>query len=602
MSAPEIINPPGGGGGGTVTGTGTPGKLAKFATASSVGDSVVTESAGAVTITGSNALRGSRGGGGVANNFAAGDGALTVNTTGAYNTATGANALGANTTGNYNTASGENTLKNNISGGFNTAIGSEALRDNTGVCNTAIGSYALPSNLVGGRNTASGYSALFTNTSGYDNTATGSTALLGNTTGHSNTAVGESALCDNTEGSFNTAIGAYAGAGITTGTGNTVLGAQTGGLAAGLTNNIILANGTGAIKAQHDGTSWAITNAVAVTGALSATSQISSSVSSGYAALFNGGNVGIGTASPGRKLVVNDAAAECFLSIKGVVGGSSGLLIGDPTTEVLGVVRAFTSGPGIYLGAGNNQHLSINSTGNVGIGTASPSALLHVNGNQIGGVGASVTPYPQALFGASSAYTMWWKTGATAGGGLIGAAGPSIYFYVASGTPNAPTLLQVANFDSTGNLILGAATGVSIQAAGSQQGLKLATTPGNIDQNTLDAYREDTVSSGITSSGITNVGTITATRTQIGRANALSIKITSSGGAAMVFSSGWTLTLTSVPQCSEMPLNVISNDSVIGRSPAFVSGAATPTVYGGTAGAFALGINIPLLISGISVL
>lgn len=51
MSAPNIIVPPGGGGGGgTVTGTGTPGKLAKFATASSIGDSVVTELAGKIGI------------------------------------------------------------------------------------------------------------------------------------------------------------------------------------------------------------------------------------------------------------------------------------------------------------------------------------------------------------------------------------------------------------------------------------------------------------------------------------------------------------------------------------------------------------------------
>jgi hypothetical protein len=50
MSAPEIINPPGGGGGGgTVTGTGTPGKLAKFATASSIGDSLLSESGTTIT-------------------------------------------------------------------------------------------------------------------------------------------------------------------------------------------------------------------------------------------------------------------------------------------------------------------------------------------------------------------------------------------------------------------------------------------------------------------------------------------------------------------------------------------------------------------------
>ena len=50
MSAPEIINPPGGGGGGTVTGTGTPGKLAKFTgTGTSIGNSLLSESGTTIT-------------------------------------------------------------------------------------------------------------------------------------------------------------------------------------------------------------------------------------------------------------------------------------------------------------------------------------------------------------------------------------------------------------------------------------------------------------------------------------------------------------------------------------------------------------------------
>lgn len=49
MSAPNIIVPPGGGG--TITGSGTPGKLAKFTgTGTSIGDSVVTELAGKIGI------------------------------------------------------------------------------------------------------------------------------------------------------------------------------------------------------------------------------------------------------------------------------------------------------------------------------------------------------------------------------------------------------------------------------------------------------------------------------------------------------------------------------------------------------------------------
>jgi hypothetical protein len=71
--------------------------------------------------------------------------------------------------------------------------------------------------------------------------------------------------------SNNTALGYYTGLGITTGSGNTVLGANVTGLSANLTNNIILANGTGAIKAQHDGTNWALTGGVSATAGLSGT-------------------------------------------------------------------------------------------------------------------------------------------------------------------------------------------------------------------------------------------------------------------------------------------------------------------------------------------
>jgi hypothetical protein len=91
----------------------------------------------------------------------------------------------------------------------------------------------------------------------------------------------------------------------------------------------------------------------------------------------------------------------------------------------------------------------------VGIGTTSPAAPLHVAGNMLCGVGASSNPYQHGLFGASSAYTMWWKTNATAGGGVIGSAGPGLQFYVVSGSPSSPTFLQAAAIDSAGNVGIG---------------------------------------------------------------------------------------------------------------------------------------------------
>ena len=49
MGLKAVANVGGGGGGGTVTGTGTPGKIAKFATASSIGDSLLSESGTTIT-------------------------------------------------------------------------------------------------------------------------------------------------------------------------------------------------------------------------------------------------------------------------------------------------------------------------------------------------------------------------------------------------------------------------------------------------------------------------------------------------------------------------------------------------------------------------
>jgi hypothetical protein len=193
------------------------------------------------------------------NTLTVGRGAGSINTA---NTAIGVNALAGNTTAANVTAIGYQAAMGNTTGGSTVAVGYQALVSNTtGVSNTATGRQALFSTTTGGFNTAYGAGSLYTST-GIGNTATGYNSLYSNTSGISNTAIGYRAGFGNTSGTQNTYVGYNTGISITSGANNTILGANVIGLAAALANNIILADGAGNIKAQHNGTAWALTGNV----------------------------------------------------------------------------------------------------------------------------------------------------------------------------------------------------------------------------------------------------------------------------------------------------------------------------------------------------
>lgn len=143
----------------------------------------------------------------VANNLAVGFGSLDSNTTGSANVAVGNSVLNSNQTGYSNTAIGHQAMMSNTTGFRNVALGALSFRDaSIGRDNTAIG-YASLQSTSGNGNTALGNLALNRNTSGGGNVGVGSRALFGNTEGNQNIGIGGQSLFQNIKGEENVGIG-----------------------------------------------------------------------------------------------------------------------------------------------------------------------------------------------------------------------------------------------------------------------------------------------------------------------------------------------------------------------------------------------------------
>lgn len=115
---------------------------------------------GSLTLSGTASISGSYGAGGITTNFAAGDSALSVNTTGFQNTSVGQNTLLYNLTGSQNIAIGATALYSNSIGSANIAIGIASLYSNLADFNVAIGGFALQKNTTGTANLAIGANAM----------------------------------------------------------------------------------------------------------------------------------------------------------------------------------------------------------------------------------------------------------------------------------------------------------------------------------------------------------------------------------------------------------------------------------------------------------
>jgi len=276
-------------------------------------------------------------------------------------------------------------------------------------------------------NTGIGKLSLNNNTTGSNNSAVGMFSLRYNTTGSNNSAVGLNSLLSNTSGAYNSALGLNSGRYITDGTtanetSNTsvYLGADTKALADGDSNEIVIgynAIGLGsntAVIGNSSITTTALRGNVGIgtttpsyslhtTGDIRLNERILFSGTNTYprirrvgsdlyfdtntlaSALLikDGGNVGIGTSSPANKLHISTATGNEYIRTTTVGANSiSGLIIQNDAREW--VIRNIGSDGDKFQirdATANAERLTIDSSGNVGIGTTAPDYKLQIDGD-----------------------------------------------------------------------------------------------------------------------------------------------------------------------------------------------------------------------------
>jgi len=133
------------------------------------------------------------------------------------------------------------------------------------------------------------------------------------------------------------------------------------------------------------------------------------------AVVISTGNVGIGTTSPDYKLDVRDSSAATRIVVRNEnnAAGGAGIYLrtfNGGTQVSNATIRTNNSGSlGIFTGtSGEAERLTINSSGNVGIGTTSPTDKLHVVGNLK--IAGNINPAADATYSIGTSSLRWLAT------------------------------------------------------------------------------------------------------------------------------------------------------------------------------------------------
>lgn len=318
----------------------------------------------------------------------------------------------------YNAFWGFRAGTQNSSGYGNTAIGTYSLDFNTtGFHNTSMGDLALTYTTTGSSNTSVGAKSMYYNTFGNFNTAFGKYALSDNTIGNNNTSIGTNSFYSNSTGNNNVALGYNAGFHDTTGSGNVFLGYEAGYNELG-SNKLYIANdsinpplifgdfsaGNVGIGTITPGATLEIAGQVKITGGTPGAGKVLTADATGLATwitptagtvtTINGMAPVLATSSDGATYAIS--VSDNSQSSPGTVAAGGANMNAVWKTDASGnpawrsdSASAFNAGTGLSLSGttfnsvwtATGADIFNNNSGNIGIGTTTPTEKLDITGN-----------------------------------------------------------------------------------------------------------------------------------------------------------------------------------------------------------------------------
>ena len=96
------------------------------------------------------------------------------------------------------------------------------------------------------------------------------------------------------------------------------------------------------------------------------------------------GRVGIGTSSPDQNLHVSDTSSNAYIKIISNDSNTAGILLGDQNSGLQGKIYYVNSGDYMRFDTNGSERIRIDSSGNVGIGTTSPTGRFTVKQTAFG--------------------------------------------------------------------------------------------------------------------------------------------------------------------------------------------------------------------------